>query len=297
MPALAIGIDLGCTNIKGVLMDKDGDILQESLIETNEPDSKHWKGAVAAMVTDLKKKTTQRIHAIGLSAPGLADRANTCITFMPGRLPGLENFNWSRWIKEDVHVLNDAHAAMMAEATFGAAKGLQHAILISLGTGVGGGILINGQLYQGVSQMAGHIGHMSIDADSTNVDVTNMPGSIEDAIGNVTLPIRSNGKYHSTEDLVNDYRKGDPFASWVWLTSVRKLAVAIASSINILSPEAVILSGGIIHAKDAIINPLEDFLDIYEWRPGGKKTTIKLARFSDRAGAIGAAGFAFSKMK
>lgn len=297
MQSLAIGIDLGCTNIKGVLMDKEGNVLLEDIAETNEQDDKHWKGVVLRIVSDLKKKANQKIHAIGLSAPGLADDANTCINFMPGRLPGLENFKWSEWIHEEVHVLNDAHAAMMAEATFGAAKGLQHAILISLGTGVGGGILINGQLYQGVSQMAGHIGHMSIDADSTNIDVTSMPGSIEDAIGNVTLPIRSNGKYSSTEDLVRDYRNGDPFASWVWLTAVRKLAVAIASSINILSPEAVVLSGGIIQANDALVTPLQDFLALYEWRPGGKKTAIKLAHFSDRAGAIGAAGFAFSKMK
>jgi glucokinase len=297
MQSFAIGIDLGCTNIKGVLMDRDGNILEGTIVETNEQDDKHWKRAVAVIVDDLKKKTSHAVEAIGLSAPGLADEKNTSIAHMPGRLPGLENFNWSAWIRQEVHVLNDAHAAMMAEATFGAAKGLQHAILISLGTGVGGGILINGQLYQGISQMAGHIGHMSVHADSNNLDVTNMPGSIEDAIGNVTLPIRSNGKYHSTEDLVNDYRKSDAFASWVWLTSVRKLAVAIASCINILSPEAVILSGGIVQAEEALLKPLQDFLALYEWRPGGKQTAIKLAHFSDRAGAIGAAGFAFSKMK
>lgn len=297
MHSLAVGIDLGCTNIKGVLVDKDGNILKDAIAETNEQDDQHWKIAVADMIADLKKATNQKIAAIGLSAPGLADTGNTCISYMPGRLPGLENFNWSHWIKEEVCVLNDAHAAMMAEATFGAAKGLQHAILISLGTGVGGGILINGQLYQGVSQMAGHIGHMTVNCDSPDLDVTNMPGSVEDAIGNVTLRIRSNGKYHSTEDLVNDYRKGDPFASWVWLTSVRKLAVCIASTVNVLSPEAIILSGGIIQANDALLKPLKDFLSLHEWRPGGKQTPIKFAHFSDRAGAIGAASFAFLKMK
>jgi glucokinase len=298
MQSLAIGIDLGCTNIKGVLIDENGSILADAISETNEKDPNHWKAAVKAMITDLKKTASQKkVASIGLSAPGLADNGNTCISYMPGRLPGLENFNWSQWINEKVHVLNDAHAAMMAEATFGAAKGLQHAILISLGTGVGGSILVNGQLYQGVSQMAGHIGHMSVNCDSSDRDVTNMPGSIEDAIGNVTVSIRSNGKYHSTEDLVNDYRKGDAFASWVWLTSVRKLAVCIASSINILSPEAVILSGGITQADEALLKPLNDFLALYEWRPGGKQTMIRFAQFSDRAGAIGAAAFGFFKMK
>ena len=71
----------------------------------------------------------------------------------------------------------------------------------------------------------------------------------------------------------------------------------IASIINILSPEAIILSGGIIQANDALLNPLTPFLERYEWRPGGKQTPVKFALFSDRAGAIGAAGFALSKMK
>ncbi len=297
MKSLAIGIDLGCTNIKGVLVNREGDILQEARSETNEQDDKHWKGAVSGMIQEFEKKAGKKVNCIGLSAPGLADEKNQCISFMPGRLPGLENFNWSHLLKQPVWVINDAHSALMAEATFGAAKGLRHAVLLSLGTGVGGGILINGQLYQGVSQMAGHIGHTTVNADTSVRDITNMPGSIEDAIGNATLPHRSDGRYYSTEELVHDFKQGDPFATSVWLTSVRRLAVCIASTINVLSPECVILSGGISHAGEALLNPLHGFLDQYEWRPGGKKTPVKFAHFSDRAGAIGAAGFAFSKMK
>jgi glucokinase len=293
----AIGIDLGCTNIKGVLVDSEGTIINEAKTETNEQDDKHWKSAVADMIAAFIKESGGNVDAIGLSAPGLADPHNQCISFMPGRLPGLENFTWTDLIKKDVFVLNDAHAAIMAEASFGAAKGLKHAALLSLGTGVGGAILINGQLYQGVFQMAGHIGHITVDADTLSQDVTNMPGSIENAIGNLTLPERSYGRYHNTEDLVNDFRKGDHVATWIWLSSVRKLAVTIASVINILSPEAIILSGGIIQAQDALLEPLRDFLALYEWRPGGKQTPVKLALFSDRAGAIGAAGFALSKLK
>ena len=229
MQSRAIGIDLGCTNIKGVLIERDGTILKESKADTNEQDSSHWKSAVAEMVNGLMKESGREVDAIGLSAPGLADGENKCISIMPGRLPGLENFIWSDHIKQKVFVLNDAHAAIMAEAAFGAAKGLQHAVLLSLGTGVGGGILINGQLYQGVFQMAGHIGHTTVNADTLSQDVTNMPGSIENAIGNLTLPDRSYGKYHTTEDLVKDFRKGDAVATWVWLTSLHKLAVSIAS--------------------------------------------------------------------
>ena len=126
---LAIGIDLGCTNIKGVLVNGEGLVIAELKADTREHDHNHWKNAVAEMIKALRHNATDAISAIGLSAPGLADNVNQCITVMPGRLLGLENFNWSNWIGEKVLVLNDAHAALMAEAAFGAAKGLQHAVL------------------------------------------------------------------------------------------------------------------------------------------------------------------------
>jgi glucokinase len=297
MQPLAIGIDLGCTHIKGVLLDGSGKILDEIKADTHEQDDTQWKNSIANIVRDFKKNAPYPVKAIGLSAPGLANTGNTCISFMPSRLPGLENFVWSDWIGDNVFVINDAHAALMAEAKFGSGRGLQHVLLVTLGTGVGGGLLINGQLYQGMFQMAGHIGHTTVDGESTLRDITNMPGSIEDAIGNNTLPERSHGRYTSTEALIADFRNGDHFAAWVWLTSVRKLAVCIASATNLLSPEAVILSGGIVQAGVSLIEPLQEFLSFYEWRPGGKQTLIKIAEFTDRAGAIGAAGFAISKMK
>ncbi len=295
MQQLSIGIDLGCTNIKGVLIDGDGNILKQLREETIEQDDQHWKKTVAMMIKNLQGQSSGSISAIGLSAPGLANENNTCISVMPGRLPGLENFIWSDFTGEIIYVLNDAHAALMAEAAYGAAKGMKHVILLTLGTGVGGGILINGQLYQGLSQMAGHLGHATVDSDSSGIDNINMPGSLEDAIGNLSIVKRSMGKFQTTFELVEAFKRGESFATWLWLSSVRKLAISIASAINILSPEAVIIGGGISLAGDDLMKPLQEFLDLHEWRPGGKKTPVKLAQFSDLAGAIGAAGFARSK--
>jgi glucokinase len=214
---------------------------------------------------------------------------------MPGRLPGLEHYNWSDPLGERVFVLNDAHSALTAEAAFGAAKGLKHAILITLGSGVGGGILIDGRLFQGMGQMAGHFGHTTVDAGTHSRDVTNMPGSIEDAIGNITVSQRSYGRFETTFQLMEAHLGGDSFATWLWLDSVRKLSVSIASAINLISPEVVIIGGGISQAGDSLMKPLQQFLDLYEWRPGGKKTELRYAHYSDMAGAIGAAAFALSK--
>ncbi len=291
----AIGIDLGCTNIKAVLIDHAGNVLHTARTETQEQDDRHWKGVVSNIIGEMKGHAQSTVDAIGLCAPGLANAANTCIECMPGRLPGLENFDWSQAVGESVFVLNDAHAALKAEAAFGAGKGMKHIIFLTLGSGVGGGILIDGQLYQGMSQMAGHFGHTTVDSSTHSRDVTNMPGSIEEAIGNISVAARSYGKYESTFKLLEAYKRGDHFATWLWLDSVRKLAVSIASSINIISPEAVIIGGGIAQAGDSLLKPLEEFLALYEWRPGGKKTPLMRAQFSDMAGAIGAAASALFK--
>jgi glucokinase len=295
MSELAIGIDLGCTNIKAVLMDDGGTIMQEWRGETNEADDRAWKTAIRQVVHDFLQRAPE-VKAIGLSAPGLANDSNTSIAFMPGRLPGLENFDWSAHIGQRTFVVNDAHAALMAEARFGAAKNCRHAILLTLGTGVGGGILIDGHLYQGLNQMAGHLGHTTVQSATHLADVTNMPGSLEDAIGNLTIQQRSLGRFQTTWDLVAAYQKGDVFATWLWLDAVRKLAIAIASFINILSPEVVIMGGGISRAGTELLLPLQEFLNLYEWQPGGKKTSLALAHFSDASGAIGAAAFALSKL-
>lgn len=291
----AIGIDLGCTNIKAVLIDEAGTVLRQARIETREHDENFWKTAVRNFILDLKKESGEPVPSVGLCAPGLANTENSAIACMPGRLPGLENFSWSTFTGENIHVLNDAHAALIAETKFGAAKGMKHALLITLGSGVGGGLLINGQLYQGMSQMAGHFGHISVDASTHTRDVTNMPGSIEDAIGNITIVQRSYGRYQSTLDLIEAYRRGETFATWLWLDAVRKLAISIASGINLIAPEAVIIGGGIGQAGNSLMEPLRTFLEMFEWKPTARSTPLIPAHFSDMAGAIGAAGFAFSK--
>ena len=287
---LAIGIDLGGTRIKGVLIDtQTGAVIEKRMMPTHDGDSNHWQETVAQTVQELKAAASQPLLGIGLAAPGLPNPQNSAIAYMPGRLPGLEGFDWGSFLGERVWVLNDAHAALMAEARFGAARNLDHVVMLTLGTGVGGGMLVNGQLYQGFFQMAGHLGHMTVDADSHQLGVTGTPGSLEDAVGNATVSRRSYGRYQNTHELLAGYRLGEPLATLVWLTSVRQLAVALTSIANSFSPELIVLGGGITQADDALFAPLQTFMDLFEWRPGGKKTIVSKAHFGEWAGAIGAA--------
>src|SRR3954466_6190908 len=294
MSALVIGIDLGGTRIKAVALDNESNVLHQLYIPTKDGDDTIWKQSVKTAVEEIQPKIESSDFIIGISAPGIPNEKNSCINFMPGRLQGLENFDWSSFLGHQTYVINDAIAALMAEAKLGIARDKKNAVMLTLGTGVGGAILIDGKPYQGNFQKAGHIGHMVIDHED-DCDVTGMPGSLEEAIGNVSIQKRSLGKFKDTHALLEAYRNGDHFAKWIWLTSVRKLAIGIASVINILSPECIILGGGITEAGTDLFEPLENFLSIYEWRPGDCKAAIVKAKFGDMAGAIGAACFALMK--
>lgn len=286
----AIGLDLGGTRIKSVAVDSSGTILHQSYRPTDDGNDQVWKQSVASSIEEIITALGQD-PIVGISAPGLPNAENSCISFMPGRLQGLEQFNWSDYLQRKTVVINDAVAALMAEARFGACRTAKNAVMLTLGTGVGGAILIDGKPYQGEFNKAGHIGHMVID-DEGEQDVTGMPGSLEECIGNCTILKRSSGRFSSTQALLEAYRKNDSQAADIWLKSVRQLALGIASISNILSPECVVLGGGITEAGEDLFQPLERFLEIYEWRPGGARTQIRKADHGDLSGAIGAAAFA-----
>ena len=291
MKGVNLGIDIGGTNVKGVLI-REGKVAYK-LTQKTQDGREDWQKEVAKVLGELKQHCDEPVVTVGLSAPGIADAGNrTIATMPPGRLNGLENFDWSGLLNEDVVVLNDAHAALWAESQWGIGKGVPNIVMLTLGTGVGGGLLINGQLYQGFLQRAGHLGHVTIEATSEVPDITGIAGSLEDALGEGTLDKRSLGRFSATYDLVNAYQTGEPWATYLWLTTIRKLALGIVSFCNALSPELVILAGGITKAGDHLLQPLASFMDLYEWRPGGQPTPIKLAQFQDYAGAIGAALYA-----
>jgi glucokinase len=185
-------------------------------------------------------------------------------------------------------VLNDAHAALLGEAWVGAARGREHVVLLTLGTGVGGAIMTDGRLLRGTIGRAGHLGHACLDIDGPP-SITGMPGAIEVMVGDCTLGGRSGGRFKSTKDLVAAHLVGDAGATRIWLRSVRALGCAIASYVNILDPEIVVLAGGITLAGEALLKPLRMVLDEVEWRPGGHAVPVVFAELGEWAGALGAA--------
>lgn len=287
---MQIGIDIGGTHVKGVLISNDK-IVTKITRDTQREDA-HWHDSISGVYEELKRFTAEPIVSVGLSAPGVANEDNRCIAFMPERFKGLEGFVWGDFLGTPVKVLNDAHAALWAEAKWGVGKGKQNLVMLTLGTGIGGGLLIDGKLHQGFIKRAGHLGHVSINANDTNTSIAGTPGSLEDAVGEITLAHRSKNRFEHTLDLVKAYKAGDTWATFVWLNSVRILSVSIVSFCNAFSPDLVVLAGGITKAGVDLLEPLQRFMDIYEWRPGGQSTPIKIADYEDYAGAIGAALYA-----
>ena len=284
----SLGLDVGGTRIKAACVSEFGALLEWRSVET--PADGAWLHGVREMVLALQEDLGAPALRVGVAAPGLAARDGRSISFMPGRLPGLEGLDWTTFLNapSPVQVLNDAHAALAGESAFGAAAGLQDAVMLTLGTGVGGAILSAGKILAGHLGRAGHLGHISLNPDGPP-DIVNTPGSLEDAIGECTLLKRSNGAYSTTEALLEDAQKGVESARVIWLRSVRALACGIVSLINVLDPEAVVIGGGIANAGSALFDPLNTILDAIEWRPDGRRVKIVPAKLGEKAGALGAA--------
>lgn len=288
-----LGIDVGGTKIKMVVLNEGGEILEQSevLTEDGSGEAELWKKKIISIINEKSEQYPDTLKC-AISAPGLVDKENKMVLHMPERLQGIENFDWSTELDRDIRVLNDGHSACLAEyESFYRSKGIKHFLMLTLGTGVGGGIIIDGNLYQGNLQRAGHIGHMTLDINGPQT-MTNMPGSLELAVGNFSVSKRTDGQFKSVRELVDAYEKGDKKAKEWWLESIRKLAVGLASLTNILSPEIIVLGGGITAgAEDSLLEPLKEFMADYEWRPGGHQIKIAKAKLGSYAGAIGAAYF------
>lgn len=285
-----IGIDLGGSSIKAVAVSSNGETLDKENIAFETDEKMDWAGKIRDCISEIQREMGAAADSIGLSAPGLAARDGRSISYMPGRLHGLEGLVWTDYLKtqQTVRVLNDAHAALLGESWMGAAKGFRHVVLLTLGTGVGGAALVDGKLLCGQIGRGGHFGHSCLDPEAPP-DICGTPGSLELAIGNCTIQERSEGRFQSTHELISAYERGDRFAEKVWLKSVKALACGICSFINIIDPEAVIIGGGIARAGKLLFEPLQTFLDPIEWRPGGHRVRILPAQLGEFAGAYGAA--------
>ena len=284
----SIGLDIGGTSVKSVRVTGAGEELSRETMTIDASDP-YWPRQVRELVARIERSAGPAA-AVGVASPGIAGRDGRCVWWMQGRLAEVQDLDWTAFLarSEAVPVLNDAQAALIGEAWLGAAAGCANVFLLTLGTGVGGAALVDGRLLRGHLGRAGHLGHICLDPAGPP-DIVGTPGSLEDAIGNCTVSARSGGRFTSTLALAAAAAGGDKEADAVWRCSIRALACGIASLVNVLDPEVVILGGGIAAAGRALFDPLGKELDELEWRPHGRQARVVAAKLDEFAGAIGAA--------
>ena len=288
-----IGIDIGATFIKAVAVSPDGGEISRS-VRSTPTERVALVRAVREVIDSLGGVAEDQGTSLGLSSPGLADREARSIRWMQGRTEAVQGLDWTAELGIRVAVLNDAHAATLAEAWIGAARGYSDVVLLTLGTGIGGGILVGGELLRGHLGRAGHLGHLCLDVDGP-LDICSTPGSLEEAVADCGVEARTNGRFKTTREVVEAAANGDEAAARTWARSIRSLACGLASIINAVDPEVVVLGGGIAKAGDSLFEPLRAVLDEVEWRPTDEAVLVVPAQLGDLAGAFGAARFAMTQ--
>jgi glucokinase len=305
---LAIGIDFGGTSVKtGVLY--RGNLIEEApRIETqNFESAPPLIERIHETIEDLRTKHP-RIEAIGVGMPGFVD-------FPTGMVHNLTNVRgWQRiYLKRDLNKLsnlpvtveNDANCMAYAEWKRGSGRGLNHLIALTLGTGVGGGIVVDGRMVRGANFVAGELGQTSIDFKGPDGAYGNR-GSLEDYVGNQQITDLAYAAYAKADinrqksecepaQLSILAQQGDKIALGIWDEVAKMLSTALMNCCWLLNPDAIIIGGGVAKAGNFLFEPLEKHLRA-QLSPAFKENLSLLpARFGNEAGMVGAATLALEE--
>ena len=308
-----LGIDLGGTNIAVGLVSEAGQILARKSVPTR---AERPAEEIAATMADTAKALLREAGAaeselisVGIGSPGAVDsEAGVIVSACNLRFSNTPlRRMMARYFHCPVYVENDANCAAWAEAVAGAARGTRDSLMITLGTGVGGGIVIGGRLYGGMNNYGGEFGHMII-ADGGELCACGRRGCVEayssatalarDAQRAATAHPKSllgeiaagEGGY-SGKTVFDAVERGDAVARCVLDEYVHHLAIAVINLIRIFQPEVLVVGGGVAQAGEALLAPLRDQVsDIYgSYVTKEKRTKIKAAALGNDAGIVGAA--------
>lgn len=313
-----LGIDLGGTNIAAGIVDESYKIIKKKSVPTQaHRDGKEIMKDMAKLCLDLIADcglTVKDIAYAGIATPGTANSATGVVEYA-NNLP-FKNFPIADLLKEysgieKVYIENDANAAAKAEAIAGVAKGAKFSVMITLGTGLGGGIVLDGKVYSGFNFAGAELGHIVIEKDGkqctcgrkgcweTYSSATGLTNMTKEAV----LEARKQGRKTLIEDLINGdvnncnarvafaaMKQGDEVGAEVVDKYISYLACGIANVINIFQPNVLSIGGGVCNEKDNLLVPLKKkvFEETYTKDPS-VQTEIKIAELGNDAGIVGAA--------
>ncbi len=292
-----IGIDLGATRVKMGLVDYKGRIVSRREIDT--PLNVRKPELVNSLILNIGDILRQaglkkgQVAGVGIGVPGPVDSGKGIVSYSPN-IKGWENVSLKsileRRLRLKVSLDNDVNAMTLAEHRFGAGKGAKNLVCLTLGTGVGGGIIINGGIYRGSTMCAGEIGHVPINEKGPRCNCRGI-ACIERYIGNRYVLNRARkifGKGITLERLDRLAKSGNKKAKAIWTDVGTKLGVALAGVVNLLNPDMIIVGGGVSKAGELILRPLRKEIKRRAMIDQARHVKVVRAKLGTDAGIIGA---------
>lgn len=321
MSEVIIGVDLGGTNVKTAAVSRQKEILGKDARSTKAEHGPEMVMDVMVESVDAVLAgaglSRSDVLAVGFGAPGPMNW-QTGVVYSPPNLPGWKNVPLGDAMQKRLGVPcfvdNDANVACYGEYWLGAGQGVDSMCTLTLGTGVGGGIVVFGQLLRGIDGTAAEIGHLKVMRDGRRCGC-GARGCLE-AYGSVTGMVRTaiegieagretvltemcGGDLDTiTGKMVSDgIKQGDAFCQWVMHETGVWLGLGIASLINLLNPEKVVLCGGMIAAGDVLFAPIRETAKANSFEVPGNRAQILPAGLGEDSGVIGSAGCALARLE
>jgi glucokinase len=305
-----IGIDLGGTNIKIGLVDRNGDLIHESEGPTHAEEGSEAvlqrMSHMAQEIANVNGFSWNDIVGVGVGIPGFMNMTEGVVRMAPNlkweNVPAKERL--SHFLQKPVFIENDANVAALGEAWRGAGEGISHVVCVTLGTGVGGGIIIDGLIYQGYQGMAGEIGHIPMvvgeDAHKCGCGIMGCLETVSSATGIARLAQKKvqNGKKSSLSSLQRITAKdvflaaqaGDVLALSVVHEAATVLGRALGGLAVTLNPGRFVIGGGVSKAGELLFDPIRKAFAASAPKMLVDTTDIVAAQLGNRAGVVGAAG-------
>jgi glucokinase len=313
---LTIGVDVGGTKIAAGVVDDDGTVIETTRRDTPDTDDHATGAAIVELIRDLGAR--HEVGAVGIGLAGYIDRDRSTVRFAPNLSP---NVQWldvplgkrlSAAVDRPVVVENDANAAAWGEFVFGAGRDTEDFLLVTVGTGVGGGLVSGGQLYRGAFGIAAEIGHIRVVPNGLECPCGQY-GCLEQYASGRALVREARDRIIAKEPeaetlshlvggnpglltgpmVTEQARRGDPLSAEIFADVGRWLGEGIATLIAVLDPGMIGIGGGVADAGDLLLEParraLERSVTAAKFRRHGD---LRLARLGGAAGMIGAADLA-----
>ena len=292
-----IAIDLGGTNLKCALLDSNLKIKAKSSFGTKSFDNKHKLicgiiDSVDSFILNQKLKRSA-ILGVGIGVPGPVDELKGRVHYLPN-IPGWHEVRLKKILEENAHlpvlIDNDAKLMTLAEHQAGAAKKYKNALCLTLGTGVGGGLIINNLLYRGPDNAAGEAGHFLLNEKGPRCGC-GARGCLEAYVGNNKIIKDARKLFGSKITLENVSalaRRNNPRAIKFWSQVGEKLGLALSGMVNLLNLEVVVIGGGVSYAGGALFKSIKRTILLRAMRMQAKRVRIVKAKLGIDAGIIGA---------